>query len=50
MKIAINTQEVESIVENNLTNDYEQSFAEEALNEISTAEMNKLHGRHRTRS
>jgi len=36
----INTQEteVESIVENNQANDYEQSFSEEALNDMNTTE------------
>jgi cell division protein FtsZ len=31
-------QDIESIVENNQSNDYEQSFAEEALNDLSTSE------------
>ena len=33
-------KEVESIIDNNQTNDYEQSFAEEALNDMGAAEEN----------
>jgi cell division protein FtsZ len=31
-------QDIESIIENNQSNDYEQSFAEEALNDLNTSE------------
>jgi len=33
-----NNQDIESIVENNQSSDYEQSFAEEALNDLNTSE------------
>ena len=39
-------QEVESIVENNQTNDYEQSFSEEALTSIESEENSSIEGEH----
>jgi cell division protein FtsZ len=38
----INNHEVESIIEDNQSNDYEQSFAEEALNDLNISEESKL--------
>ena len=38
----VNNQEVESIIEENQSNSYEQSFSEEALNAIAETEDNRL--------
>jgi cell division protein FtsZ len=44
---AVNNQEIENIIENNQSNDYEQSFSEEALNaSIETEESNSIEEEH----
>ena len=42
----VSNQEVESIVENNLSNDYEQSFSEEALTTVKSEENSLIEEEH----